>query len=387
MDVNAHWLRLHHGTYADPKWRIVVTRCHAKSHHVTTAEVLAVWMCMLETASQAKPRGTLEGWCHEDVAAALGLAEDRVAAIYDAMQGKTLDGNKLLAWDRRQPKREREDQTAAERKRAQRDREAAERAAAAAAGRGVTWRDTGQSRHVTHRGEESRGEEKHSTTSRSVDTSERANCARAQDDFGGHDRDQVPDTGRAFELLDEHDQDLVRPLLDRLKLAKPSLTLLVQFLAQAVDAGAKRTAGWYDLLRLQLDGIAADGHSVDDQLRETIDAGDRTEILMPVPATNLHPPEQPTLAGQACRAMRDAGIQHTNSAHPKLLAALAGGVTVQQLRATAIEAVERNNPSFTWCIATAHGRLRDAGSTPPSRAGPQGKTSGIAQNFEDVDYG
>lgn len=208
------------------------------------------------------------------------------------------------------------------------------------------------------------------TAEHSVRESAARSPARAQDDFGGHDRDQVPDTGRAFELLDEHDQDLVRPLLDRLKLAKPSLTLLVQFLAQAVDAGAKRTAGWYDLLRLQLDGIAADGHSVDDQLRETIDAGDRTEILMPVPATNLQPAEQPTLAGQACRAMRDAGIQLTNPSNQKLLEALRAGVTVQQLRDTAVEAVERGNANFAWVVAAAHGRLRDAGSAPPSRAGP-----------------
>jgi len=119
------------------------------SRRVTVGSVVSVWALMFECANQATPRGTLVGWNHEDAAAALDYDPAEVAAIYDAMQGKTLDGNRLTAWEKRQPQREREDTTAAERKRAQRARE---RAA------GNEGHDA--SHQVTPRGEERREEKK-----------------------------------------------------------------------------------------------------------------------------------------------------------------------------------------------------------------------------------
>lgn len=271
--MDAHWLRLHHGTYTDPKWRVVVTRCHAMSRQVTTATVLAVWMCMLETASQAEDRGTLDGWCHEDVAAALGIAEEDVAAIYEAMQGKTLDGNRLLAWEKRQPKREREDATAADRKRAQREREAADR--------GVTGRDKGMSRHVTPRGEERRREEKQADTPRSVDSSPLSASERARDDdFGGHDRDQVPEAGREFELLDDHDQDAVRPYVATLL---PELKVPLQLLADLVKhlrvIGKPMSISMWKLFLGDAIALRALGGSVPDAIRRTIQAGNCARLI------------------------------------------------------------------------------------------------------------
>ncbi len=117
-----HWLRWHHGTVNDPKWRVIALRASAVlSRNVTVGHVLSVWAAMLECASQSNPRGELSGWVHEDVAAALGYAEEEVAAIHDAMQGKTLDGDALSGWKRRQPKAE--DATAGARKQAQRQRD------------------------------------------------------------------------------------------------------------------------------------------------------------------------------------------------------------------------------------------------------------------------
>lgn len=113
------WFRLHHGTPQDPKWIVVSRRAR-----VPVGAVLSVWMTMLDTASRAAVRGTLEGWDHEDVAAMLGYETEQVAAIYDAMQGKTLEGDRVMAWDKRQPKRERDDDSAP-RVRAHRDRNAA----------------------------------------------------------------------------------------------------------------------------------------------------------------------------------------------------------------------------------------------------------------------
>lgn len=117
-----HWFRWHHGTVTDPKWMTVASRASAAlSRNVTRGHVLSVWCAMMENASQANPRGGLSNWSDEDIGAALGIPEDEVAAIRAAMQGKTLDGDTLMAWKRRQPKAE--DTTAAERKRAQRERD------------------------------------------------------------------------------------------------------------------------------------------------------------------------------------------------------------------------------------------------------------------------
>lgn len=138
-----HWFRWHHGTVNDPKWRVVALRAsHAMSRNVTIASVIAVWAAMLECASQANPRGELVGWDDEDVAAGLGLAKDEVAAIREAMEGKTLRDGALSAWDIRQPKRE--DSSSAERKRAQRERQRA-------AGNGVTSSDNESSHTKSHK--------------------------------------------------------------------------------------------------------------------------------------------------------------------------------------------------------------------------------------------
>lgn len=93
---------------------------------------------------------------------ALGLRDGQTQAIFTAMASRelvTCDGG-IVAWEKRQPKREREDDSAAERKRRQREREA-----------GVTPADTpsnathadvtpchAESHQKTPRGEESREE-------------------------------------------------------------------------------------------------------------------------------------------------------------------------------------------------------------------------------------
>ncbi len=99
------WLRWHHGTANDPKWRVI-----AKISGVSIGNVIAIWSTLLESASQnAENRGTLSGWNPEDVGAQLDLETCQVEAVYNIMQTRTLAGNKLTAWDKRNPKRERED--------------------------------------------------------------------------------------------------------------------------------------------------------------------------------------------------------------------------------------------------------------------------------------
>jgi hypothetical protein len=65
---------------------------------------MAVFNFMLVAASKAN--GNLDAWSDEDVAAALDMEPEHVEAIRNAMQGKVLTGDRLSAWEVRQPKRE-----------------------------------------------------------------------------------------------------------------------------------------------------------------------------------------------------------------------------------------------------------------------------------------
>lgn len=95
------WLRLWHDMPNDPKWRAIARRAN-----LSIPEVMAVYMHMMVQASENDPRGSIEGWDDEDVAAALDIDVESVEAIRKAMQGKVLDGDKLRGWDKRQPNRE-----------------------------------------------------------------------------------------------------------------------------------------------------------------------------------------------------------------------------------------------------------------------------------------
>lgn len=101
------WFRWHNGTVTDAKWRVVARRAG-----VPLYMVIAVWPKLCEEANQASDRGTLDQLDDavlEDIAAALDMETEHVAAIVEAMQGKVLDGNRLTGWENRNPKRERED--------------------------------------------------------------------------------------------------------------------------------------------------------------------------------------------------------------------------------------------------------------------------------------
>lgn len=71
-----------------------------------------------------------------------------------------------------------------------------------------------------------------------------------------------------------------------------------------------------------------------------------------------------TRAGQACRAMRAAGMPDVNPAHPQLLRLLKAGVTDEELRMAAATAVAKHKP-FVYALAMVEGQRADA-----ARAGP-----------------
>ena len=97
-----NWVRLWHDMPTDPKWRVIAKRAGRP-----LPEVMSVFVLMMTNAgANATERGELCNWSDEDAAAALDMEPANVAAIREAMQGKTLEGDKLTGWEKRQPKRE-----------------------------------------------------------------------------------------------------------------------------------------------------------------------------------------------------------------------------------------------------------------------------------------
>lgn len=95
------WFRLWSDMVNDPKWRTI-----ARASRRSISEVIAVALHMMTLASSAEVRGYIDGFEDEDVATALDIETAGVTAIRDAMQGRFLEGDQLMGWEKRQPKRE-----------------------------------------------------------------------------------------------------------------------------------------------------------------------------------------------------------------------------------------------------------------------------------------
>jgi hypothetical protein len=93
------WLRLYHETPSDPKLRRIAFQAGT-----TVSNALAVWVSMMchAGANSGEKRGTLAGWDDLDCAINLGIDRAIVFAIRKEMEGRTLDGHKLMAWEERQ---------------------------------------------------------------------------------------------------------------------------------------------------------------------------------------------------------------------------------------------------------------------------------------------
>ena len=94
------WLRLWHEMPNDPKWRTI-----ARASGNPISLVQATYLHLLVDASRNVTRGHATVTV-EDLASALDVTEDAIQAVLSAMQGRVLDGMRLLGWDARQPKRE-----------------------------------------------------------------------------------------------------------------------------------------------------------------------------------------------------------------------------------------------------------------------------------------
>jgi hypothetical protein len=99
--MSMEWFRVWNEMPNDPKWRTI-----ARKSQQPIALAIAVYVHMLAQASIAEDRGHITGWKDDDIASALDVETEQVAAIRQAMQGKVLDGDLVTGWRKRQPQRE-----------------------------------------------------------------------------------------------------------------------------------------------------------------------------------------------------------------------------------------------------------------------------------------
>lgn len=84
------------------------------------------------------------------------------------------------------------------------------------------------------------------------------------------------------------------------------------------------------------------------------------EVELPTLEPGLDSPQsiEPTPAAVACMAMKRSGLVHVNPSHPKLLAALAGGVTAGELADVVTEVLAKGGapPGLAYVCTTALNR-------------------------------
>ena len=191
------WFRVWGDMVNDPKWRTIARKSGEK-----IGDVIAVYLHMLTCASNAEDRGHTEGWCDEDVATALDIDTEQVTAIREAMQGRVLDGDYLTGWEKRQPKREREDTASTDRVRAFRDRKHHETPCNA------------NGNQETPREEEIREEEKRQETSKAKASAapkpRKPTKLPLPADFSVSDSVRQWAASKGYDRIDEHFESFVR---------------------------------------------------------------------------------------------------------------------------------------------------------------------------------
>jgi hypothetical protein len=100
-----NWWRAYHGLPFDSKLGVVAKRCNARR-----GDVAAVWVAVLDFASQQEDRGAVSEIDPEEIAVSYDYDIEYVSQILKALEEKgMIAAGRLTAWERRQVQRERED--------------------------------------------------------------------------------------------------------------------------------------------------------------------------------------------------------------------------------------------------------------------------------------
>lgn len=96
------WFRAYHGISSDPKWPMIARRSGQ-----SVAIVVAVWMALLDFASQNEPRGSVQGFVCEDIDALMGLDDGTTEKVVQAMAYRGLIVDDVISsWEKRQANRQ-----------------------------------------------------------------------------------------------------------------------------------------------------------------------------------------------------------------------------------------------------------------------------------------
>lgn len=133
----SRWFRHYAGMMSDPKFGGVARFCKR-----SRAEVLFVWGCLLESASECD--SAFYSWDADAIAELLAIDTEEAQAIHDALEAKGLiAGGRIAAWDKRQFKSDDSSQRVKEhRERQKAAKEAARNASETACNGDVTPPDT-----------------------------------------------------------------------------------------------------------------------------------------------------------------------------------------------------------------------------------------------------
>lgn len=105
MTMARPWFRWWNGCCNDPKFALV-----ARDSKQARGNVIAVWAAVLERANDGDERGTANSIPCDEIAITLDLEDSDVASIIESMRNRgMIDGNRVCAWEKRQPEREREE--------------------------------------------------------------------------------------------------------------------------------------------------------------------------------------------------------------------------------------------------------------------------------------
>lgn len=118
MEPRGHWYRSYEEMSKDPKFRVVARRASATVPGVRTSDAIAVWVNLLERASQAPERGVIEGFDGESCDALFDLPDGAACALVEAFKDKgMIESGRIAKWESRQPQRERPGDLSTERTR------------------------------------------------------------------------------------------------------------------------------------------------------------------------------------------------------------------------------------------------------------------------------
>lgn len=100
------WFRWYHGAISDPKWPLIARRSGQ-----SIGIVVSIWASLLEHASQEQSRGSIEGFNPEAIDALYGYEDETTVTVCNAMRNAGIINaeNFICSWEKRQPKRERDD--------------------------------------------------------------------------------------------------------------------------------------------------------------------------------------------------------------------------------------------------------------------------------------